>query len=117
MQCVRYEIKIILRTSDWTIKIDLTNAYLTVPLAVLKQHKRYLQFQLQGKTYQFQVLSFVILVAPQVFTKLIKVPASFLRRLGIRLVVYSGDTLIMNQIKREMSTKSTTNCNAFPKLR
>ncbi|VDH93156.1 Hypothetical predicted protein [Mytilus galloprovincialis] len=94
-----HSVKDLIQKSDWMIKIDLTDAYLTVP--VLKQHQKYVQFQWQGKTYQFQVLPFGISVAPLVFTKLIKVPASFLRRLGIRLVVYLDDILILNQSKEK----------------
>ncbi|VDI25873.1 Hypothetical predicted protein [Mytilus galloprovincialis] len=110
-----HSVKDLIQKSDWMIKIDLTDAYLTVP--VLKQHQNMSSFQWQGKTYQFQVLPFGISVAPLVFTKLMKVPASFLRRLGIRLVVYLDDILILNQSKREMSVRSTTYSKASSKFR
>jgi hypothetical protein len=50
--------------------------------------------------YQSLCLSFGIKIAPWVFTKLIKVPVSYIRRQGIRLVIDLGDILILNQSKQ-----------------
>jgi hypothetical protein len=52
--------------------------------------------------YQFLCLSFGIKIAPWVFTKLIKVPVSYIHRQGIRLVIDLGDirVLILNQSKQ-----------------
>jgi hypothetical protein len=54
--------------------------------------------------YQFLCLSFGIKIAPWVFTKLIKVPVSYIRRQGIRLVIDLGDihvrVLILSESKQ-----------------
>ena len=57
---------------------------------------------------EFTSLPFGIAIAPHVFTKIMKVPMSVLRRYGIRLVVYLDNILLMNQslygIKSDLET-------------
>ena len=57
---------------------------------------------------EFTSLPFGIAITPRVFTKIMKVPMSVLRRHGIRLVVYLDDILLMNQslygIKSDLET-------------
>lgn len=88
-------VKDMIQKGDFMIKLDLSDAYLTVPIH--QDYQKYLQFRWEGKTYQFLSLPFGISIAPLIFTKLMKVPISYLRRLGIRLIIYLDDILIMNQ--------------------
>ena len=50
--------------------LDLTDAYLTVPVS--PDHAKYLKFQWRGVTYMYIVMPFGIAEAPRKFTKLLK---------------------------------------------
>ena len=50
---------------------------------------------LQGTTYEFNCLPFGLSSAPWVFTKTLKPVAALLRELGVRMVIYIDDILIM----------------------
>ncbi|CAG2257403.1 unnamed protein product [Mytilus edulis] len=97
-------LKDLLLKNDWMVKIDLTDAYLTLQIA--KEHRKYLRFFWQGKIMEFRSLPFGIAVAPRIFTKLMKVPMTLLRRLGVRLIVYLDDILIMNQSNQKIFVRS-----------
>ena len=47
-------VKSMLKTNDYLMKLDLTDAYYSVPIA--DDHKKYLRFQFQGVTYEYSVL-------------------------------------------------------------
>lgn len=83
----------LVRRGDWMAKIDLTDAFLTVPVHPDDQH--FLQFSWGGELYQFVAMPFGLASAPRVFTKLLKPLASYLRSRGVRLVVYLDDILIV----------------------
>ena len=84
----------ILRERDLLAKLDLKDAYLTVPMH--PSHQKYLRFTWKGRIFQFNCLAFGLAPAPRCFTKILKVVAAFLRRQGMRLIVYLDDILIMN---------------------
>ena len=75
--------------------MDLKDAYLTVPIQ--NSQKKYLRFKWNGRIFQFKCMAFGLAPAPRIFTKLLKVVVAFLRKKGIRLVVYLDDFLIMNE--------------------
>lgn len=85
------------RKGDHFVKIDLTDAYLSVPL--FKPHRRFVQFRWNGRCYQFRTLCFGLSIAPWAFTKILKPVVAYLRSLGIRLIVYLDDILIINSTK------------------
>ena len=87
-------LKSIVRANDWLAKLDLSDAYLTVPLH--PSHRRFVQFTWKGKIFLFTCLTFGLSSTPRIFTKLLKPIVSFLRKRGIRLVIYLDDILIMN---------------------
>lgn len=87
-------VKNLIQPNDWLVKLDLSDAYLTVP--VHSSHKKFLQFRWGGRVFQFRCLPFGLSSAPRVFTKLLKPIMAYLRRQGIRLVIYLDDILIMN---------------------
>ena len=72
--------------------LDLTNAYLTVPMG--RRYIHYLKFSFQGKVYVYLVLPFGISSAPRKFTKLLKPIIAHLRRQGIFIVIYIDDMWI-----------------------
>ena len=73
--------------------IDLTDAYFCVK--VRKDYRKFLKFIWNGKHYQFTCLGQGIACAPRLFTKIMKVPLSFLREMGIILIAYLDDILVI----------------------
>jgi len=109
MESIRM-VKGLIQKEDWLVKLNLKDAYLTVPI-----HPRYqklLQFRWQGKAWQFKVLPFGLSSAPQAFTKLMKPVISSLRKLGIHLALYLDDMIIMaeteEELKQHLATAMTT---------
>ena len=82
-----------LKSGDWMTKVDLKDAYFMIPMA--SHHRRLLRFQWQGQTYQFNCLPFGLSSAPWVFTKTTRPVVATLRSLGLRLIIYIDDILIM----------------------
>ena len=77
---------------SYFISLDLQNAYFSLP--VIQSHRKFLKFEWKGKLYQFNCLCFRISSAPRVFTKLMKVVFSHIRRLGIVTFYYIDDSLL-----------------------
>jgi hypothetical protein len=88
-------LKDLLIRDDWLAKIDLKDAYFTVPINA--EHQRYLRFVWNNRTFQFSCLPFGLAPAPRVFTKILKPLVSILRQRGVRLIIYLDDCLVMNQ--------------------
>ena len=86
-------LKDILKQGDWMTKVDLKDAYFMVPIAT--NQRRLLRFQWQGTTYQFKCLPFGLSSAPWVFTKTTRPIVTLLRTLGLRMIIYIDDILIM----------------------
>ena len=86
-------VKDILKPGDWMTKVDLKDAYFTIPIAPCQ--RELLQFQWQGTTYQFNCLPFGLSSAPWVFTKTTRPIVTILRSLGLRMIIYIDDILIM----------------------
>ena len=83
----------LLKQNDYLVKIDLKDAYLTVP--IWKDHQKYLRFLWKGTLHEFACLPFGLATAPRVFTKLMKPVVAALRQRGICLIIYLDDILIM----------------------
>ena len=99
MESVR-TVKATIQKGDWLLKLDLKDAYLSVPIH--REHQKYLRFQWGGQMWQFKALPFGLSSAPQTFTKLLKPVVCTLRRLGIRMILYLDDMLIMAQSRHEI---------------
>ena len=81
--------------NDWAFSLDLTDTYLHVPIH--RRSRKNLRFTLRGRLYQFKALSFGLSTSPFVFTRLMTVIATFLRRREITLHPYLDDWLARNQ--------------------
>ena len=95
-----HTVKALLRQNDWMAKVDLKDAFFMVPIA--PQHRNLFLFRLEGRTYQFNCLPFGFCTAPRVFTKILKPCVEMLRSLGIRLVIYMDDMLLMASSKQTL---------------
>ena len=76
----------LVRPNDWMAKIDLKDAYLAVPVNIELQ--KFLRFVWEGKYYQCVAMPLGLSSAPMTFTKLMKPLIAYLRRRGIRLIIY-----------------------------
>ena len=95
-------LKDVLRMSDFMGKIDLQDAYLTVPIC--RQHRNFLKFHWQGRNYRFRSLPFGLATAPRVFTKILRPLAAMVRKMAIRIIIYLDDILIMAQTKELLTS-------------
>ena len=82
-----------LRQGMWATSIDLSDAYLHVPLH--PDHRRFVTFAFEGTQYMFRALPFGLSTAPRVFTRITRVMAAYIRRRGIRIFMYLDDWLIV----------------------
>ena len=87
------------------VKIDLTDTYYYVPLSL--SSRKYVRFEWQGTFYEFTCLMFGLGPGPRIFTKLMKVRITLLRRLKIRLIIYFDDMLIMASLEEIQGARDT----------
>ena len=77
------------------VKIDLSEAYFSLPVHTTS--RKFLRFLWKGKIYEYVALPFGLAVRPRYFTKTMKPIIAFLRRMGVRIVIYLDDMILMNQ--------------------
>ena len=70
---------------------------------MLPEHRQFLRFSWGKTIYEFTCLPFGLSSAPWAFTKILRPAVAFLRLLGIRMVVYLDDMLIMNTTKEGLN--------------
>jgi hypothetical protein len=100
METVR-SIRQSIQPKDWIFSIDLSDAYLHVPLHPACH--RYLRIALSPtKVYSFTVLPFGLNTAPLVFTRIATALAAHLRQQGVRVHVYLDDWLFLAQDKHRL---------------
>ena len=92
----------------------MKDAYLTV--AVNRSQRRFLQFIWGGVRYEFVSLPFGLGPAPRLFTKILRPVAAHLRRLGLRLIFYLDDILLLGCSKAEATEAVTVVANLLTDL-
>ncbi len=70
-------------------------------------HRRFLRFAFEGVAYQYTVLPFGLSLAPRTFTKCMDAALSPLRQMGIRILNYRDDWLILAQSEAELLSHRT----------
>ena len=93
-----------MRLNDWAVSIDLTDAYLHVPIH--HQSRKYLRFVHEDQVYHFSALPFGMSLSPLIFSKLMDVIAAFLRQRAISVFPYLDDWLIKNLIHNRLITQT-----------
>ncbi|XP_057299487.1 uncharacterized protein LOC130630106 [Hydractinia symbiolongicarpus] len=84
-----------IQEGDCMCKIDLKDAYFCVPLH--QRSRKYVRFQWQGNLYEFLCMCFELGPAPRIFTKLMKIPISILRKINVEVIIYLDDMLLLSQ--------------------
>ena len=94
----------ILKENNWMTKVDLKDAYFMI--SIWETDKEMLHLSAQGCLFQFTCLPFDLSCAPWVFTKNPKPAMSLLREVGIQLLVYIEDILVMADSKPQLTEHS-----------
>jgi hypothetical protein len=77
---------------DWTVSLDLQDAYLHVPVHPDSQH--YLRFFFEGQVYQFKAMPFRLASTLLIVQSIVKVFVAPLQTLGLKLHFYLDDWLL-----------------------
>ena len=105
MECLQ-SIKDILKQVNFKCKLDLRDAYCYIPLS--EDAKKYVKFYWEGNLYQFLGLCFGLSLSPYIFTKLLKVPITFLHRLGKMIISYLDDMIILGiSVNKTLNFRNT----------
>lgn len=81
------------------VSIDLQDAYYLVPIAL--EHREYLKFFWKGNAWQFKALPNGLSSGPRLFTKILKPTPAYLRSIGVKIIGYIDDTLIIAKSREE----------------
>ena len=84
-----------LQLEDWMATLDLKDAYSCI--LIHPEHRKFLRFWWDNTLFQYRTLPFGLASAPRVFTKLLRPVVAFLRQMGIRLLIYLDDVILLNQ--------------------
>ena len=103
-----------LTTEWWAASIDLKDAYLHIPIH--HSHRKWLGFFIGQSAYQFNCLPFGLATAPRTFTRVVKVIAEHLRRLGHTIFVYLDDWLLVAPSKERLLHSIAETCHLVDKL-
>ena len=77
-------------------KVDLKDTYFMIPMH--SSDRSALCFKVQSRHYQYTCLPFGLSCAPWVFTKTLKPALTQLRELGVTLVAYVDDVLVLAEM-------------------
>ena len=80
---------------EWVSSIDLSDAYLHIPIH--PNSRKYLRFCYKAQVFQFTSLPFGLATAPQVFTMIVKEVKLMALSRGLRIRQYMDDWLIRSQ--------------------
>ena len=104
----------LLRVNDWMARIDLNDAYFSVLIA--EQHRKFLRFCWEQRSYQITYLPLGLSTAATVFTKILKPVMTFLREKKVRCKIYLDDLLLLNQAKEVLSEDKALCVNLLESL-
>jgi hypothetical protein len=90
--------------NQWAISIDLTDAYFHIPIN--HNFRKYLRFAVLDKVFQFRALPFGHIIAPRVFSEVMREVGRILRESGIVVHMYLDDWLIRDDSQSFLITQS-----------
>ncbi len=89
-----------IQPQDWFAAIDLKDAYFHV--SILLRHRPFLQFAFEGRSWQYRVLPFGLSLSPCVSTKVVEGALTPLREVGVRILNYLDNWLILAQSREQL---------------
>ena len=92
--------------AEWVASIDLSDAYLHIPIH--PNSRKYLRSCRRSQVFQFTSLPFGLATPPQVFTMIVKEVKLMVLTRGIRLHRYLDDWLIRAQSQEEAQVNTQT---------
>ena len=84
----------------WAVSLDLTDAYLHIPLR--PAHRKFMRLAVGDHHFQFVSMCFGLAPAPRVFTKVMVEIGAYMRRQGARMFQYLDDWLLISADKEEL---------------
>jgi hypothetical protein len=91
----------LIKPGEWLTSVDISEAFHHIPFN--PSLTKYLRFAIQedGRTrvFEYSVLPMGLSSSPGIYTKVMKVPMSYLRIEGIRIIAYVDDLLIISESK------------------
>ena len=93
-------IRPLIKPNAWMTSLDLSDAYLHVPIA--PDHWKFLRFQLEDRHFEWMVLPFGISWAPWLFTRLTNPVAAFLHKRSISISFYLDDAIMFAEEKPQL---------------
>jgi hypothetical protein len=96
----------VIRQGDWMVKLDLQDAFHHLPIH--PKARPFFRFQWGKVLYEWQAVPFGYRDAPRVFTRVMRAVATAARQLGIRLIVYMDDILVLSH-SQEQAIKDRDN--------
>ena len=97
-------IRLAIQPQDWTISIDLSDAYLHIPIH--RDHRKYLTFAHQNQIWQFRALAFGLSPAPWIFTRVVEEVKKMAQNRSLIMHQYLDDWLVRSQ-SRELLVEQT----------
>jgi len=85
------QIRASLQPNQWTISVDLQDAFFHIPIH--RESRRYLRFHFQGRTFQYKALPFGLKTAPWIFTVVMAQVQQMPETHDINLHLYLDDWL------------------------
>ena len=92
-------VRLSLTGDAYLASIDLKDAYWHIPIH--KRFRNFLSFAAKNRVFRFKVLPFGLNLAPRVFTKMMKPVQKKLQKLGIKVIMYLDDWLIIANTREE----------------
>ena len=80
-------------------KVDLLDYFFHLPIK--PEDRQYFRFMRQGKKYQCTAMPFGLAPAPRLATKILQPVVRHLRSMGVRVVVYIDDILVLARNQEE----------------
>ena len=100
-----------LHQGDWLCSVDLLDAYLH--LRMRSDSCPYFQFSFEGRHFMYLVLPNGIALGPWVFMAITKAITTHLRKLGINIVIYIDDTLLIDRDPGSLAEKVKITLQVF----
>ena len=94
-----HTVRDLLRRRDYMAKVDLSDYFFHLPIK--PEDRQYFRFMWQGKKYQCTAMPFGLAPAPRLATKILQPVVRHLRSMGVRLVVYIDDILVLARSQDE----------------